>query len=249
MSGGVDNTPMLRFPEFSGGWKLRKLGNLASIFDGTHQTPKYVAEGVPFYSVEHVTSDNFSNTRFISEAVFEKESKRVVLEFGDILMTRIGDIGTARLIDWPARASFYVSLALIKPDKTVNSPFLAQAFSFSGLQKELWHRTIHVAFPKKINLGEIGNCRVSLPELPEQQKIAAFLGAVDAKIGQMTRKKALLEEYKKGCMQQLFTQKLRFKDDNGNDFPDWEEKTIETCFDWVRTNSLSRDKLNHDADG
>ena len=90
------NIPKLRFPEFEGKWEFKRLGDVAEIYDGTHQTPKYVKSGIPFYSVEQVTSNDFNNTKFISEDVYMIESKRIVIEKGDILMTRIGDIGTLR---------------------------------------------------------------------------------------------------------------------------------------------------------
>ena len=95
-------------------WSRINLRDIARIYDGTHQTPNYVESGVPFYSVEHVTSGNFDDTKLISEEVFAAESRRVVVEKGDILMTRIGDVGNAKYIDWNVRASFYVSLALLK---------------------------------------------------------------------------------------------------------------------------------------
>nr|WP_281502726.1 restriction endonuclease subunit S [Aliiroseovarius sp. F47248L] len=93
------------------------------------------------------------------------------------------------------------------------------------------------------------NFPLTFPKDREQDKISSYLETVETKIEQLTRKKALLEDYKKGCMQQLFTQKLRFKDGQGNDFPDWAETTVGETFDWVRTNSLSRDKLNYGANG
>ena len=222
--------PELRFKEFEGEWEEKKLGQVAKIYDGTHQTPKYTEVGVPFYSVEHVTRNDFTNTKFISEGVFAKENKRVKLEQNDILMTRIGDIGTSKLIDWDVRASFYVSLALIKQHNKFYSPFLNLFIQSNFFKKELHRRTIHVAFPRKINLGEIGKCLLHLPTLPEQQKIASFLTAVDKKIGQLTEQHRLLQSYKKGGMQQLFSQEIRFKADDGSSFGEWEEKRLgEVC--------------------
>src|SRR5690625_1245845 len=84
---------------YDGEWKKMIVNELADVYDGTHQTPNYVDEGIPFYSVEHLTADNFENTKFISNEVFQKENKRVKLEKGDVLMTRIGDIGTSRYVD------------------------------------------------------------------------------------------------------------------------------------------------------
>jgi len=69
------------------------------------------------------------------------------------------------------------------------------------------------------------------PSLPEQKKIAAFLGAVDAKIAALRARKAGLEQYKRGLMQALFSQRLRFTKPDGTAFPDWEEKRLRdlTC--------------------
>ncbi|MEI6296539.1 MAG: restriction endonuclease subunit S [bacterium] len=198
----------IRFKEDNGNnfpdWEQKKLGRLTCIYDGTHQTPEYVSEGIPFYSVEHVTANDFSYTKLISKDVFEKENQKVKLEKNDILMTKIGDIGTARLIDWDVGASFYVSLALIKQSKDMSSSFLAQYINSENFQKELWKKTIHVAFPKKINLGEIGECYVIVPSLSEQQKIAEFLTSIDKVIESKQQQITQVEQWKKGLMQGLF---------------------------------------------
>jgi type I restriction enzyme S subunit len=187
------------FPE----WEERRLNEVVKIYDGTHQTPIYVDEGIPFYSVEHVTSNQFTKTKYISREVFEKENKRVKLERGDILMTRIGSIGVAKLINWEVEGSFYVSLALLKNNNAISNEYLAHFIHSRFFQNELWKRTIHVAFPQKINLGEIGECIVKLPSLSEQQKIASFLSTIDEKIDYKKDQIRKMESWKKGLLQQM----------------------------------------------
>ena len=187
-----------------GEWEKKELKAISQIYDGTHQTPNYVEEGVPFYSVEHVTANNFTKTKFIAEDVYLAELKRVKLEKGDILLTRIGDIGTSRLIDWEVRASFYVSLALIKVKEMHSSSFVNQYIKSPFFQRELHERTIHVAFPKKINLGEIGLCVIKVPCLEEQTKIANFLSAIDQKIAVVAQQIEQAKQWKKGLLQQMF---------------------------------------------
>ncbi|EEX33766.1 MULTISPECIES: restriction endonuclease subunit S [Vibrio] len=200
--------PTLRFKADDGSefpdWEEKALGDFARIYDGTHQTPKYVDEGVPFYSVEHVTANQFEKTKYISEEVYAKECKRVTLKKGDILLTRIGSVGDVRLIDWDVRASFYVSLALVKYNDEIVGQYLASFMQSPNFQSELWKRMIHVAFPKKINLGEIGHCLVSVPSRDEQTKIANFLSAIDQKIDLANSELEKAKEWKRGLLQQMF---------------------------------------------
>ena len=77
-----------------------------------------------------------------------------------------------------------------------------------------------------ISITSLYKYRIPLPAFPEQTKIANFLTAIDEKITQLTQKCDLLTQYKKGVMQQIFSQKLRFKDDDGQEFPEWEEMPL-----------------------
>lgn len=242
-------SPDLRFSEFEASWKSVELKEIADIYDGTHQTPKYTNNGVPFVSVENI-NDLEATSKFISEGAFKKDFKNPPQK-GDVLMTRItaGIIGATNVVKNDKPLAYYVSLALIRPKGEIQSDFLSFNISTFRFKKELNKRIIHVAFPKKINLGDIGRCGVVFPSLDEQQKIAAFFGAVDEKIAQLQKKKGLLEDYKKGCMQKLFSQDLRFKDDNGNPFSDWEEKPLEEIASIIMGTSPESKFYNDDLIG
>ena len=100
---------------------------------------------------------------------------------------------------------------------------------------------------KRVHYLDFINFKLPFPTLSEQQKIAAFLMAVDKRIQQLTKKKDLLAQYKKGVMQKIFDREVRFKDDKGNDFADWQEKKFGEIFTFRTTNSYSRDNLNYEA--
>jgi type I restriction enzyme S subunit len=87
------------------------------------------------------------------------------------------------------------------------------------------------------------------PEIDEQQKIANFLSVIDEKIELLKKKMVLLGSYKKGLMQKLFSQDLRFKDEKGNEFPDWEERQVKDIFTVTRGDVLSMSLVTSSPDG
>lgn len=94
-------------------------------------------------------------------------------------------------------------------------------------QQTCFHSSIGVHVEKMIfKLEDWLQWKIEIPSLAEQQKIASFLGAVDEKLNKLRRKKELLETYKRGLMQKIFSQELRFTREDGSAFPEWEEKRL-----------------------
>lgn len=118
----------------------------------------------------------------------------------------------------------FTTLIVGPRSSALNSEFLSQHVNFKGLSEI--ERLSAGAGKPNLNAGFLKRYRISTPSLEVQQKIAEFLTAVDRRIELLQAKKEKLEAYKKGVMQKIFTQKLRFKADDGSDFPDWEERKL-----------------------
>ena len=108
-------------------------------------------------------------------------------------------------------------------DLKVNKEFI---YYFLEKVQNHWYRYGQPGTQVNLNSDIVSNEKIKIPIELEQQKIAVFLSAVDTKIEQLNRKKSLLEQYKKGMMQKLFSQEIRFKDEDGRDYPEWAEKKL-----------------------
>ena len=221
--------PKIRFKGFTKDWEQRKLGELVGIYDGVHQTPDYQDSGIMFLSVENIAT--LKSEKYISEAAFERDYK-VYPEKGDILMTRIGDVGTTNVVETAEKVAFYVSLALLKPNG-IDSYFLSNAMKTNPFLKGLRERTLVTAIPQKINKDEIGKIDIFITNNDEEQKkIGAYFHNLDHLITLHQRKCEQTKKLKKYMLQKMFPR-------NGAKVPeirfygftyDWEQRKLgEVC--------------------
>ncbi|MEM7182985.1 MAG: restriction endonuclease subunit S [Spirochaetota bacterium] len=209
---GREQTELGHLPE---DWEVKELGEVCEkIIDGTHHTPTYVKQGVPFYSVENITLKNFRNTKFISEEEHLRLIKRCKPMQGDILMTRItaGILGDTKLIDWDVYASIYVSLAILRTNSNILTSYLYRYSKSSNFIKSIEKRSLINATPKKINMQDIRKVPIPLPPLPEQKAIAEVLSNMDAEIEALEKKLQKQKQIKQGMMQELLTGRMRLID-------------------------------------
>lgn len=246
--------PILRFPEFKEEWSGRKLGNLSTIKSASRvHKNEWTEHGVPFFRSSDVVSYyKGTNNRkaFISRELFDELSaKSGKIRKHDLLVTGGGSIGIPYLV--PNDAPLYfkdADLLWFKISERIHSYFLYFYLSTFVFRRYL-ASVSHIGTIAHYTIEQAKLTPVTLPTLPEQRKIADFLTAVDRRIQLLSQKKALLEDYKKGVMQQLFTQVLRFKDDHGNEFPDWEEMRVEDMFQVTRGKVLAMPETHSEPSG
>jgi type I restriction enzyme, S subunit len=243
------SSPALRFREFDGDWKSVRFDDelVESKLGGNYANSETPTKH-PLIKMGNLGRGlmNLRKIEFIE--VGETIDPKDRMKDGDLFFN------TRNTLDLVGKVAIWRSEL---PEAYYNSNLMRITFacnhfmnyrlnSYSGVKalRRLATGTTSVA---AIYTRDLLQMKIGLPALPEQRKIADFLTAVDRRIAQLCQKKALLEEYKKGVMQQLFTQALRFKDDHGNDFPEWEEKTLGAVCRILKGKGLSKADLVEDG--
>jgi type I restriction enzyme, S subunit len=194
-------------------WEVLKLGDLVTkkITDGTHQTPTYTNEGIPFITAKDINEGfiDFSDSKYISLEEHEVLTRRVKPERGDILLSKVGTLGNVAQVDTDISFSIFVQLALIKPDsKTVVPSFLKYALLSKKVQSEII-RTSSQSTMKYIGVGKIAKLSIPKPLIEEQERIRYILEIIDNKISSELHQKASLEELFNSLLHYLMTGKIK----------------------------------------
>ncbi|WP_259570492.1 restriction endonuclease subunit S [Shewanella baltica] len=222
----LETIPQLRFTEFSKEWKPTKLvDHSTSVMYGMNSSAVDYDGKHGYIRITDIDDSNcFSPNPLTSPDGQIKDKFR--LKGGDLVFARTGANTGKSYLYKESDGEIYFAGFLIKVSVVDAVP----EFIFQNTFRPRYDNWVHVMSMRSgqpgINAEEYKSYPFYIPERAEQQKIADFLSSVDKKIALLKEKHALLEQYKKGVMQKLFSQEIRFKDENGNNFPDWQEKPL-----------------------
>ena len=241
------NVPKLRFKGFNDEWKEIKLGEFLTFYStnsfsrdclnyekGDVQNIHYGDIHMKFptildtekYSIPYINSD--INISKYSEESFCKDGDLVIADasedYADIGKSiEVCNIGNKKIL-----AGLHTILARDNKLLTANG-FKGYMMQSQSVRKQV---KVLAAGAKVLGISKsnLEKVNVKLPSLKEQERIANFLTKVDKIIEKQEEKVKNLENYKKGMMQKIFSQEIRFKDENGNEYPEWEDKRIGDIF-------------------
>lgn len=221
MTNEVKNVPELRFPEFSGEWEENILGEVVIIKSGW--SPSNFEKKDASVLLIKVDDLNYSS-RMINNSKLKvnENNKYKKIKKDSIIFPKRGAAILTNKVRILGIDSYMDSNMMALEPKKINSEFLFTFIGKTGLYKIADTSTI-----PQINNKHIEPYNILLPSSTEQKYIGDFFSKLDRQIELEEQKLAKLEEQKKGYMQKVFSQELRFKDDNGNSYPDWSIKKIE----------------------
>lgn len=230
-------SPSLRFLEYYTYWQKTILEDNCSFFSGgtpTSTNKSYYKGLIPFIGSGDIHNSDVKS--FITEEALINSSAKIVSK-GDLLYAlygaNSGDVALSQI-----NGAINQAILCIK-SKDVDLTFLLNLLA--NRQGRIVSKYLQGG-QGNLSAKIIKKLSFFFPSLPEQQKIASFLSTVDAKIEQLTKKITLLQTYKKGVIQKLFSQETRFKREDGSDYPDWEEKRLESIFERIKTKNTKNYK-------
>ena len=238
--------PKLRFKEFSGEWEENKLEELTTYVDYRGKTPEKVERGILLVTAKNIKMgyiDYNISKEYVAKENYDEIMRRGKVKKGEVLLTTEAPLGNVAQIDDENIALAQRVIKFAGISLKIDNSFLKYRFITEKFQTELKNKAIGTTV-LGIQGKVLHKLLIKYPLLQEQEKIANFLSSVDKKISLTEEKLELFREYKKGVMQKIFSQELRFKDSNGNDYPGWKEEklknlskiiTKQTGFDYSST--------------
>ena len=226
--------PSIRFPEFKDDWQHTKLSELLSEAKKRNEDLKYGKDEVLSVSGELgiVNQIEHLGRSYAGASVHNYH----VVETGDIVYTKSplkeNPYGIIKVNKGKAGIVSTLYAVYKVNNKTCYGPWLDYYFSLDANTNRYLRPLVKKGAKNdmKINNAYVLHDRIFVPGIPEQKRIASFFTVVDKKITELKQKKSLLEQYKKGMLQKLFTQELKFKDDSGKPFPNWQIKKLKDVF-------------------
>lgn len=214
--------PKLRFPEFTDEWEEKKLTEIAVFMGGgtpSTKIEKFWNGSIPWVSSSDILEGNIftiNKTRFITREAVEQSATKLIPQNSILLVSRVGVGKLAVSYEELCTSQDFTNLIDIKE----NIIYIAYTL-YHKMQKEILNT--QGTSIKGITSKEIKEYKIMIPSTVEQQKIADFLSFVDAIIQVQEEKICVLEEQKKGIMQKIFNCEVRFKAEDGREYPEWEE--------------------------
>ena len=223
---------MLRFKRDDGSnysnWEKCKLGSLLSFKNGLNISKEKFGSGIKFISVLDILNNNYIDYSNIKGMVDIDQNvlNEFDVEYGDILFQRSSetrvDAGKSNVyLDKEKKATFGGFVIRGKKIGDYVPEFMNFCLRTSGVRKQIIRKA---QGEQHVNIGQdiLSNIEINLPCLDEQQKIADFLSEVDNIIAMSEQEIESLEMQKKWAMQKIFSQEVRFKADDGSEYPKWE---------------------------
>ena len=216
----LKNVPELRFPEFDGEWEEKTIGKIATTFSGgtpSSTNRSYYNGEIPFIRSGEISKP--STELMINKEAISNSSAKMV-EKGDLLYALYGATSGEVAI---SKISGAINQAVLCIRSQESATYI---FNYLKMKKDQILKTYIQGGQGNLSASIIKKVDINLPYIEEQEKIGTFFSKLDRQIELEEQKLAKLEEQKKGYMQKVFSQELRFKDENGNNYPEWEEKEL-----------------------